>query len=466
MSSENENILDDFIIESREHVDTLEENIMLLEDQADGEPIDADLINLLFRAAHTIKGGAGFLALKNINKLSHQMENLLSDVRDAKIDPDESFIDALLDGIDFLRVMIDSPATSNDEDISAVMEKLKKFDVEAGDQSNKKKSSAKKSNIKKLIDDHGNITELTPDKLRAIEKKYDKYYTIKLNLTVLEKNRNFKPFDVISELQKIGYIIEGNLAVSSFELDEVDGESPLIYNFLIATDQNEEYMKNLFSDEEVNYLCLLKNAEEKTEGNKIPTETPKPDSVATTDILPDQNDNNEQQKEAEVPKKNDDNRKTEGRRKTDRKDEKKSVDQTVRIKVELIDKLMTEVSELILVRNRILLLSQKYDDQELQNSIQNFDSVSSSLQESVMQTRMQPVGSVFNKFPRVVRELGKKLNKKIKLEIKGAEAELDKGLVESLSDPMTHLIRNSCDHGIELPEIREKRGYDYFECLS
>ena len=338
-------IIDEFLSESREHLETIEEDFLTLENQKD-DP-DMDLVNKVFRAIHTIKGGAGFLELLRIHELSHVMETLLSKVREKEIQPGESIVEALLEGVDMLSTLLDNVEESNDIDISDIHGRLSDL------LSNNKEVSGPQEESGKSVG--------------AEPKKAESKKTAKAKKVTKAKD-----------------------------------------------DENED------SDENVDDQPQTAVAVE------VKKEDPKP--LLKQDKTVD----------AKAPP----------------KDRGSS---TIRLSVEILDELMMLAGELVLVRNQQLIHADN-SDSATKSIVQRLDLVTSDLQETIMRTRMQPIGNVFNKFTRIVRDLGNKVNKKIDIDISGTEVELDKTILESLTDPLTHLIRNCCDHGIESAEERRTSG--------
>lgn len=425
-----QSIFDDFVIEARDHINTIQENLMVLEGNL--ESPDIEVINKLFRAVHTIKGGAGFLGLSQISKLAHFMENLMSSIREGITKVKIEHIDTLLDAMDTLMTMIDNPGESNNTDISEVTKKLEALEASG---SSDDKTSKGAPNFVYLVE-NGDTMPYVRSKIKSVPKDYVNYFIVNMDLASLEKTHNIKPFKIISDISRISYIIEGELDTKDISLETLDSNISLYQKMFLATARTKEEFYGVFPDNAaVNILSVsIMNADD----DKLPQENSKQKTTEGP--------------KAEITKEIEKVGPPVGKASS-------AAEQTIRLRLDLIETLMGLTSELVLARNRILVLSDRYtNDTELISTIQQFDSITSSLQEAVMMTRMQPVGTVFNKFPRVVRDLARDMGKKIELDIKGADSELDKALVDSLSDPMTHLIRNACDHGIEVPETRKAKG--------
>ncbi|MBL4902484.1 chemotaxis protein CheW [Desulfocapsa sp. AH-315-G09] len=327
MQIEDDEILQGFIEESLEHLADIENDLLAIEE--DGANIDEDLVNKVFRAAHSIKGGAGFMGLTVIQDLSHVMENVLGLIRSSKLVPTPEIINVLLQASDKLNTMIEDVSNSNNYD----------------------------------IEEH-----LVP--LNAI---YEGDFT---QPATEEATTEAAVVETVSAPEVVETVPEPEPAVAAEPIAKPVVQAPL------------------------------------------KTQSPPAKKIAAKVI----------------------------------------VDSSIRVHVSLLDSLMTLAGELVLSRNQLLQTLSSGDTQNAENVGQRIDLITSELQEAIMLTRMQPIGNVFGKFPRVVRDLSSKLNKTIDLTIVGKDVELDKTIIESINDPLTHLIRNSVDHGIELPAERTKIG--------
>jgi two-component system, chemotaxis family, sensor kinase CheA len=356
MQIEDDEILQGFIEESLEHLADIENDLLAIEE--DGADINEDLVNKVFRAAHSIKGGAGFMGLTVIQDLSHVMENVLGLIRSSKLVPTPEIINVLLQASDKLNTMIEDVSNSNSYD----------------------------------IEEH-----LVP--LNAI---YDG--------DIPQAPVDTAPVEAAPELaQKTA--------------EEVPVEE---------TATEPEVSEQVATPETV--PAPVQAAEPKVVVPE-PTPAPAPEPQPAEPV--------KAAKPPVVPKKT---------------AAKVKVDSSIRVHVSLLDSLMTLAGELVLSRNQLLQTISSGDSQNAESVGQRIDLITSELQEAIMLTRMQPIGNVFGKFPRVVRDLSSKLNKTIDLTIVGKDVELDKTIIESINDPLTHLIRNSVDHGIELPEERTRIG--------
>ena len=340
MSIEDDEILQGFIEESLEHLADIENDLLTIEEA--GADIDEDLVNKVFRAAHSIKGGAGFMGLTIIQELAHAAENVLGLIRSKKLIPTPEIINVLLKASDELQKLIEDIHNSNNKDIAKHIEVLNAI-----------------FEGKHLP---GQRAENPPPETDA-----------ETNTKIIEEE---DAMELASEPEP----------EPEPEIDESYTSSPIVEQ------ASESVQSSVAMPQEV---------------------LAKPLSVAET---------------------------------------------TIRVNVSLLDQLMNMAGELVLARNQLLQTIGAKDYRNLDASGQRIDLVTSELQEAIMLTRMQPIGNVFNKFPRVVRDLAKKLGRQIDLTIVGKDVELDKTIIEAINDPLTHLIRNSVDHGIEKPNDRLQKG--------
>jgi two-component system, chemotaxis family, sensor kinase CheA len=442
--SQERSLMEEFLVETREHLNHIEDEFLLLEKQNDKN--DNELINKIFRAIHTIKGSAGFLGLKNIGLLSHEMETILSAIREGIIQPIRKIIDTLLDAVDKLNSLLDDVEHSNDKDISEIMAKLDKINsVDSND--------VNKEDIKKSITlrDHSGKQvgfEVREISLRMIPPGQHFLYLLDYDLTQFETVHGKSPLDIMRSLRQTGEIIDGILEPPAGDLSSAKPGGPLSYRLLYSTVIDNTLIADVVELNNSSIvqidrnLLLKKNMEIK---NKSVTSSSLQQKQEDTQIpeffepkeIPGNTAKNETIKTSEDPllKSND----------------------TLRIRLEVLDELMMLAGELVLVRNQQLMNIDR-EDAASRTITQRLDIVTSSLQESIMRTRMQPIGSIFNKFTRIARDLGQKLGKTIELSMTGNEVELDKTILETLTDPLTHLIRNCCDHGIETPVERSTAG--------
>lgn len=429
MSFDDHEVLEIFRQESTEHLSDVENDILEIERGG----ADPDLIGHLFRAVHTVKGGAGFLKLDNINKLSHHLENVVDNIRNNTLVPCETVSEVLLKGIDKLQYMLDNIEDSNNEDISEELRLLDELLTNSADTAFTENNS---NNPEERVIDTKPFNLNNYDLDIIIEEK--KCLIIcSFNSIVNHESSGRTVNEIIEELKSIGNFVDISPDLKLIENPEdlsIEDSDRNTISFILST----------VLDDIVFFTECLRIIPEKILLLK-PSEILKYiQETGITEVQEIENEIQEKITDINIEKK--------------AKSTAKRKDSTLRVPLPVLDKLMNLAGELVLVRNQNLQAVATANIQNITSTSKNLNVVTSELQESIMQTRMQPIGTVFNRFGRVVRDLAKKLNKEINLDIIGSEVELDKSIIESIGDPLTHLVRNAVDHGIEEPGYRKKNG--------
>ena len=458
MIFDDEETLKMYVEESLEHLSDIETNLLVMEEN--GKDINEELVNNVFRAAHSIKGGAGFMGLSTIKELSHKIENILGMIRTYELIPTPESINILLISFDKLRELINDITNSNDIDVSSEIEGLIKITTAS-------LPEEKKESISNLIDiclpDGRKVMSVNEFDIDQADKHGMFLYLVEYDLITNIQDIGKTPMEVTDMLQKSGTIIDSVIdifAIGTLD-DGIPGKIP--YAILFASIIEPDMVSALFdvSDEMVHNIDYkqLKSGKHPEQKESVKEEVieaePAKEEVIEAEPV------KEEIIEAE-PVKKDDNVAVNAKPpiKSTQKEKALPTATSIRVHVSLLDTLMTLAGELVLSRNQLM---QGVSDSNLKNieiASQRINMVTSELQEAIMQTRMQPIANVFNKFPRVVRDLAISLNKEINLDINGKDVELDKTIIESINDPLTHLVRNSVDHGIESPETRSQAGKD------
>lgn len=435
--------LEIFLDETKEHLQNLNTQILNLEQ----DPESADTVNEIFRAAHSLKGMAGTMGYKRMQALTHDMENAFSEVRNGKIKVNADLIDTLFQCLDALENYLDSIQTSADEgtnDNAHLIAKLNEImngggataTAEAPKAKTAPAGGAKWKEIKLDGTDCHVITEAN--------KQGKKVYGITVSIQescLLKAARAFLVFKAIEEL---GEIIVSNPSAQDIEDEKFDFD----FSLIIITDADVDKViaaaKNVSEIEDVvaGVVNLAEMATEEVVKNEEADEVQ--EEVA-----------NAPSTEVKVP--------TSQAPAASQKQQvaKPVVNRTVRVDIEKLDVLMNLVSELIIAKNS--LVSATANDAQQTSAVFNeqieyLGSVTTNLHESVMKVRMVPIESVVQKFPRMIRDLSKKLGKRMELYMSGEETELDRTVVDEIGDPLMHLLRNSADHGLESAEVRAQRG--------
>lgn len=493
MAFEDDETLRLFIEEAQEHLADIESD--LLEVEAGGEDIDVDLVNKVFRAIHSIKGGAGFFGLDRIKDLGHDMENVLNMVRNRELVPTLDIVNVLLDGADLLKEMVNDAANSNDVDISGPLVKLQA--IANGDAPQVDATTDVDDTLveevtpevaqEEVVEEIGTANDdgassgaavtndeavyalpdlpfpIDADEIMAALRQYEHFFRVEYNSTdVAGKGRS--PRDILQELNQTGAVLGCSVELDADVLPE--GEDSFV--LLFATVLEPDFAATLLevSPEQIQTLSEEQLGFEQEDASNIPEavviqETPvvveAPKAKVPSKPTPPKADI---PKPVSSPPKTPDSQPPEQtKRNTPASMATTPVaDSTLRVNVKLLDALMNLAGELVLTRNQLMQIISSNDMSSIDQASQRLDLITSELQEAIMSTRMQPIGVVFSKFRRIVRDLSRDLSKSIDLVLEGEEVELDKTIIEALSDPLTHLVRNGVDHGIELPSERVAAG--------
>ena len=447
-------LINEFVNESRENLTLIEGDFLQIE--AELENVAPEILNNAFRCVHSIKGSSSFFGLNNIKDVAHAMETLMDRLRKGDLQPTIDITGFLLVGLDHLVTMFEDISTSNDHDILQILSNLNQL-VEDGQVSEEAPPEAAPTPKKKNA-----ITE------KAFQQQCDLYLELVQSLLQVLFDDGSTGANMLRDAQNsLGEMEEG---ATELELTAFAG---LCQALSLLIDQLIETSSCPDEKDQADIIQALKLLGTKSTQTKDGDQTKTLASTEVILLMTQQNKNTEkapakeksvsvsQKKEAQSPAaavaaKNapvtkagtDDSKVT-------------SVQEveTIRVKVPLLNHLMALAGEMVLVRNQQLQMSEQLSEFPMfKANVQKLDLVTSEIQECVMQTRMQPVGNLFSKFTRIVRDLGLKTGKKINLSISGKEVEVDRTILEALSDPLTHMIRNCCDHGLELPDVRTASG--------
>lgn len=418
----NEQYLSIFIDESREYVQSLNDSLLKLEKN----PEDEETINETFRALHTLKGMAGTMGFESMSKLCHKMEQLLDKVRSKKVKLTSELLDRLFAGVDTVDKMVNSIASSgsdqvNEEDLKNLMnsfevvpeEKTTKPEEKTLPREEKKESGVVSDSVMKVIEE-------------AAKEGYNAF-RLKVTLaegTLMKAVRMYMVFKAIEDSG--GQILSSVPPVEDIEQEKFDREVDLV---VISKQDAEALHKTIISISEIERVTvvpLMKAQETKIEEEKkeVPTQ---PETVR------------EKEPEQKVS-------------------QRRRLVQTVRVDIDKLDTLMNLMGELVIARSRISDTLRKYNIKEVDESLSQLNRITLDLQNVVMKIRMVPIAFVFNRFPRMVRDLAKQLSKEINFIIEGEDTELDRTFVEDIGEPLVHLLRNAIDHGIETKEERIAKG--------
>ena len=456
-------ILQEFLVEAGELFDQLNDQFVELEKNPD----DVDIINAIFRAYHTIKGGAGFMKLTPMVEICHRAEDAINQLRQGERQVTVELVDVMFQVLDELDNMF-SCVRAGDELADADADLLQQLDQLL--------ASSPAQNITQQADISVTLASETTI-ASSTEKNMDDEFEAMLEASNNEsdseaaKNKT-SPSDLISDDEfdavldqlhgkgKHGSVTEktdqtennGLISDDEFDavLDKLHGKGK---HGSVTEKADQPENSGLISDDEFEAALDKLHGEGKGPGSDLNQQTTVNTEHSDVSTLPSETKNTAQT--GSDSQKSPATGKTATRKKTA---DKPQADTTVRVDTARLDDIMNLVGELVLVRNRLTTLKHEIKNTSLSEAISTLELVSSELQSSVMKTRMQPIKKVFSRFPRVIRELARKLKKDINLELIGEETDLDKSLVEALADPLIHLVRNAADHGIESPEERFASG--------
>ena len=439
--------LEIFVEETKEHLQSLNDNILVLEN----EPENKDTINEIFRSAHSLKGMAGTMGYKRMQTLTHDMENVFSEIRNDKLKVTSDLVDILFQCLDALEAYLDNIINTQDEgtDDNAAIIKLLNDYLNGGSgvaeqaapqaaQAAPQAAQAAPQTADGVVTDFSkvNFADFEQHAIMEAGTKNLNVYGVHVKIDpscILKAARAFLVFKSVEELGEIiksipsAQDIEDEKFDLDFDIFVITGES---LDKVLATVRNVSEIK----DAEGSIIKLDEKKEEK------PEETEKTESA----------------KPATVPKagKPANSQPAKG---------KPVVNRSVRVDIDKLDVLMNLVSELIIAKNGLVsaaATSTTEENQSVNEQIEYLERVTTNLHESVMNVRMVPIETVVNRFPRMIRDLSKKLDKKMELYMTGEETELDRTVIDEIGDPLMHLLRNSADHGLESAEVRRERGKD------
>lgn len=422
-----EEILQDFLIEAGEILEQLDEQLVELENR----PNDRDLLNTVFRGFHTVKGGGSFLNLTAVVAVCHRAEDVFNTLRMGQRRVDAALMDAILPVLDILNGQFEQLRARQEPTPAppVLLQTLEKFALP--------ETAAQPPATAPLPP--GDITDAEFDQL-------------------LDSVQGLKPAVAASPAPS------DEISEAEFDalLDKLHGAAPAPAGITppVAAKPSDD----ITDDEFENLLDQLhnKNLAAAPTTPVVPkvalVAVPAPQPVQPQDARP-----RRMEAKPEIAAVQDDFRRADVERAGEDKAAQKGKDNaapdtTVRVDTKRLDQIMNLVGELVLVRNRLSTLEASRRDEEMAKVISNLDVVTADLQAAVMKTRMQPIKKVFGRFPRVVRDLARSLDKEVNLELHGEDTDLDKNLVEALADPLVHLVRNAVDHGIERPDVRERSG--------
>jgi two-component system chemotaxis sensor kinase CheA len=419
--------LDMFIEESKEHLQAINANLLLLEN----DPGNIQLVNEIFRSAHTLKGMSATMGFEDMASLTHEAENVLDLIRNDKLTIDSKIMDVIFQSVDLIEGMVIHIMEGGDgsADVSSPVKKLRA--IVSGDYAAEQEVAAASATLDAPVNEETPVLDHELDDYALTVMKQSKesgnnllWIKVALNDNCLLKAaRSYMVFD---QLESMGEVIKTKPSVEDIENERFDTSFEIAF---VTMQSIEKIRSTILNISEINEVLI--DTIELKESAPVPVVAQ--EAVVTPTVPKNQEQQTAAKKQAAGGK-------------------------TIRVDIDRLDILMNLFSELVIDRGRLEQLAREIGKSELQETVEHMSRISGDLQNIILTMRMVPVEQVFNRFPRMIRDLQKDLNKKVNLEIFGAETELDRTVIDEIGDPLVHLLRNSLDHGIESPADRIKAG--------
>ena len=463
-----------FLSEANEIVEGLENDLVLLEDNKS----DEDLLNKIFRSAHTLKSSAGTVGFTTMSELNHVAENLLEKVRSGKLDVTPTMITVLLEFLDTVKIMLQNIIDGKGEadgvnNIESLKAKIKAIadgnEIDASVQAPTTSSAA--PTVRKETQTSTQAQAIEEPEKKEESSSGSNVFHISMSFKATIFDNGIDPLMFLNDLRDIGTI--SNLKIDVSNVPPISAlEDPYTcytqFSLDISTNSTLEQVQNIFlfviDDNDINISDAKVSVQKE---DKIETQT-EPQVAEETKEEKTIEDTKSQEEAKEEIKTEQAKPQTSAAKSQASSSVKVQAPSTVRVDTRKLDSLMNLIGELVIAQSRIMQLTQSLDiDNGLKEAVSSMDRTSRQIQEEVMNIRMMPVGPIFNQFHRYVRDLNLELNKEVKLVLKGETTEIDKNMLEQLSDPLKHIIRNSMDHGIErTKEERISRGKPEFGTIT
>ncbi|PIC58773.1 chemotaxis protein CheA [Sporosarcina sp. P12(2017)] len=434
--------LDMFIEESKEHLQACSEQLLALENNPD----DLAIVNEVFRAAHTLKGMSATMGYEDIANLTHKMENVLDAIRNSKISVTTEILDVVFEAVDDLELMVQDIESGGDgkKDVSKLVDTLNR--IEAGqplDLATEPAATTEEALIEVVTSTGIHYDEF---ELTVISQSAEQGFNA-LEITVILRDdcllkvaRVFMTFEI---LEKSGEVIKTIPTVEQLENEDFDQKFTIV---LLTQEDAEDLKAKVLKVSEIEDVHITHITDEYVQKYK---QAPLNNSDAELEVI----DTTSMPVVKAITTKEAPKETIKTKKATSSNSNK-----TIRVNIDRLDILMNLFEELVIDRGRLQSIASELHNPELNESVERMTRVSGDLQNIILNMRMVPVETVFNRFPKMVRQLARDLNKKIDLEIIGAETELDRTVIDEIGDPLVHLIRNALDHGIEMPEERIANG--------
>lgn len=433
-----------FLDESREHLQSLNDGLLSLEN----DPEDLSVLNEIFRNAHTLKGMSATMGYTKTAELTHDMENLLDMLRKEQLKVSSEIIDVIFKCVDALQEMVENIGSGESEDLVDVSDLVRQVNAIAKGESPDAAPAADSPAAAADAPAAGGTGFTLSDTDRTVMKEAKASglvpYLIHVEIAESCLLKSARSYMVMNALDDISDVIKSVPPAEDLEQEKFDHS----FDVAIVTDSDAKTVENAVAAiSEISKVVVteITDLDSPAVGGEAPEAAPAPVEEAPKAAAPEKVDHKKDNKHAPA---------------ADKKDAKKVHvgGQSVRVDIEKLDTLMNLVGELVTNKVRLEQIGMTHRLTELTETLEQMDRVTTDLQSVVMKVRMVPVSQVFNRFPRMVRDLAKELNKDINLTIEGEETELDRTVIDEIGDPLMHLLRNSLDHGVEHPDEREAKG--------
>lgn len=425
--------LDIFIDESTEHLETVSTQLLELEKTPD----DKSIIEEIFRAAHTLKGMSATMGFTDLANLTHQMENVFDGVRYDKITVEPDMIDILFEAVDDLNAMVEDIASGGEgkKDVQHILDYLKAVENGETPHDYHEEEDSNQAETESDVDDLYDLDEFEMSILNESKERGFKNLKIDVELSescLLKGVRVFMVFDI---LEKAGEVIKSNPPVNDLEEENFEHT----FSVILVTKEEQEAIEAKIN--KVSEISNVQITELSLEAQKQEIETVQEEQSPKNITKPVEQKTKEKATENQA---------------TTKTNQKHNHNKTIRVNIERLDILMNLFEELLIDRGRLEQISTDLKHKDLEETVERMARVSGDLQNIILTMRMVPVDQVFSRFPRMIRQLARDLKKNVEIEVVGAETELDRTVIDEIGDPLVHLIRNSIDHGIEMPEVRRQ----------
>lgn len=422
-----------FIEESKDNLQTLNENLLNLENN----PTDTETLNAIFRVAHTLKGMAGTMGFVKMQKLTHTVENVLSEIRAGNLEVNSNIVDVLFQSLDALENYVDEIVNTSSEgneeytDLMVALGKIIEKPNGASDATTVKPVEEKKVEVTADTDD----TMITLPESQEVVKNNAismgmNVFQIKIILSSGCVLKSARAFVIFTELERLGEIIHCVPSTQDIEDEKFDKEFTVVF---VTKETDQKVEETILSVSEIERVSIK--------------------AYKSTAVVKVEEEKSEDKQEQKAQNMNPEHQNTQNAK-------QQLSNKTVRVNIDRLDTLMNLVSELIIVKTQLegLEVGASEVENNYNDSVEYLERITTSLHDAVMKVRMVPVETVFNRFPRMIRDVSRKLGKEVELVMSGEETELDRTVIDEIGDPLIHLLRNAADHGLETTEERISLG--------